>query len=492
MAKTPDEKPKSHTGRDDRVVDKMLSDLGVDDEMKRQLVASGRMTGDIFRVETSDQVRRQLEIEKSIERLRDSVRFLERDMTTIDTAIDRIERDLIPVVLSFLVGLKGNLVTLKGTVVSKSKSRSKTNLQSTYVDTEVRAIVDEEFSKIEGTLTSGMSTPILEKIRELTEGLNKSLKTSVEELTALKGNLDDYTQRSSTEVEFLAKEISMKPRIEVPKDVAEQLKALERQVEELKRDLGLTTQKIKNRESEIQGLQSELAAAKTRNQSLEETVTRFRSGPVADAAAIVDLRQTVRSLEASRDLLNDNLDEANKRADEAEGKIRQYASDLAKTELNLQDALARIEEMAAEISRSRAQLAEIDGLRAAVRSYESGDKIRELERVKNELDRASAALERLTKDNDEEVERATYLQKRLEGYTGLMQSTEKTKAFLMLEDVKELSLREIGKSMGVAPAIVMKWAEDFQRLGIAKLVDGKKLVLTIGSPGTEATKNPES
>jgi len=485
MAKTPDEKPKSPAGQDDRVVDKMLSELGVDEEMKQQLIASGRMTGDVFRVETSDQVRRQLDIEKSIERLRDSVRFLERDMTTIDTAIDRIERDLIPVVLSFLVGLKGNLVSLKGTVVTKSKSRSKTNLQATYVDTEVRAVVDEEFGKIEATLTSGMSTPILEKIRELTETLKRSLKGTVEELTALKGNLDDYTQRSSTEMEFLAKEISMKPRIEVPKDVAEQLKTLERQVEELKRDLSLATQKIKNRESEIQGLQDEISTAKTQNLSLEEAVTRLRSGPVADATSIVELRQNVRSLEASRDLLNDKLDEANKRADEAEGKIRQYTSDLAKAELNLQDAMTRIEEMAADIERSRVQLAEIDGLRAAVRSYESGDKMRELERVKSELDRATAALERVTRDHDEEVRRATYLQERLDGYTGLMQSTEKTKAFLMLEDLKELSLREIGKSMGVSPAVVMKWAEDFQRLGIAQLVDGKKLILTIGNPGTQ-------
>ena len=485
MAKTPDEKPKSPAGQDDRVVDKMLSELGVDEEMKQQLIASGRMTGDVFRVETSDQVRRQLDIEKSIERLRDSVRFLERDMTTIDTAIDRIERDLIPVVLSFLVGLKGNLVSLKGTVVTKSKSRSKTNLQATYVDTEVRAVVDEEFGKIEATLTSGMSTPILEKIRELTETLKRSLKGTVEELTALKGNLDDYTQRSSTEIEFLAKEISMKPRIEVPKDVAEQLKTLERQVEELKRDLSLATQKIKNRESEIQGLQDEISTAKTQNLSLEEAVTRLRSGPVADATSIVELRQNVRSLEASRDLLNDKLDEANKRADEAEGKIRQYTSDLAKAELNLQDAMTRIEEMAADIERSRVQLAEIDGLRAAVRSYESGDKMRELERVKSELDRATAALERVTRDHDEEVRRATYLQERLDGYTGLMQSTEKTKAFLMLEDLKELSLREIGKSMGVSPAVVMKWAEDFQRLGIAQLVDGKKLILTIGNPGTQ-------
>jgi Mn-dependent DtxR family transcriptional regulator len=63
-----------------------------------------------------------------------------------------------------------------------------------------------------------------------------------------------------------------------------------------------------------------------------------------------------------------------------------------------------------------------------------------------------------------------------------MQSTEKTRAFLMLEDNGQLAVREIARSLGVSPAIVMQWAEDFQRLGIAKLTDGKTLVLSLKKP----------
>ena len=64
----------------------------------------------------------------------------------------------------------------------------------------------------------------------------------------------------------------------------------------------------------------------------------------------------------------------------------------------------------------------------------------------------------------------------IEGYMGLMDSTEKTKAFLMVEDNGEMSIREIARALGVAPAIVMKWAEEFQTLGIAWVVDGNTLV----------------
>ena len=57
-----------------------------------------------------------------------------------------------------------------------------------------------------------------------------------------------------------------------------------------------------------------------------------------------------------------------------------------------------------------------------------------------------------------------------------MDSTEKTKAFLMVEEHGEMPIREIARALGVAPAIVMKWAEEFQTLGIAWVVDGTTLV----------------
>ena len=57
-----------------------------------------------------------------------------------------------------------------------------------------------------------------------------------------------------------------------------------------------------------------------------------------------------------------------------------------------------------------------------------------------------------------------------------MDSTEKTKAYLMVEEHGEMSIREIARALGVAPAIVMKWADEFQALALAWVVDGQKLV----------------
>ncbi len=480
MSKTPKkEAPPSDEGE---MIDKLLVEMGVDESMKRKLIDSGRLSKDIFKIESAEQVRRQIEIEKSAERVQDSLHLIERDMTTIDGVIDHVERDLVPVVLSFLVGLKGNLVSLKENIVTRSKQGAKTNLQSSYVDHEVRQIVDESFGKIESTLTADMASPILEKLRELTEGLKGSAKLATEELTNLKASLDDLTQRTTTEVEFLAKELTMKPRPEVPKEVAEDIKTMQRQIEELQRDLDLSEQKVKNRESEVYALQQELSETKARSDDLEDSVVRLRSGPMTDSATMVELRQNIRALEASQEVLEGKLDESNKRNDELEGKAKQYASDLARTELNLQDALTRIEELSNGMSQSRERLAEIDDLETRIRAYESGDKMRELDRVKTELERTSASLQRLNSDHSEALETLSYVQKRLDGYLGLMQSTEKTRAFLMLEDNQQLVVREIARSLGVSPAVVMQWAEDFQRLGIAKLVDGKTLVLSLKKP----------
>ena len=139
MAKDPN-KERTDGADSKRVVDGLLSELGVDDEMRHELIQSGRMSSDVMRVESATQVRHRMELDESIKRLRDSLSLLERNITTAEGTIDRIERDLVPVVLSFLVGLKGNLVSMRGDIVNKSKRKAKTNLQSMFVDAEVQPI----------------------------------------------------------------------------------------------------------------------------------------------------------------------------------------------------------------------------------------------------------------------------------------------------------------------------------------------------------------
>ncbi len=216
MAKNPDK-----TADDKGVVDGLLTELGVDDEMRQELIDSGRMSSDVMRVQSAEQVRRRTELETSSEQVRDSISLLERNILTVDGTIDRIERDLVPVVLSFLVGLKGNLVSMRSDIVSQSKRKAKTNLQSVFIDTVIKDIVENEFTTIEDSLTTGMSTPILEKMRDITDGMKESMKLTFEEFSKLKGDMDDYTQRATTEIEHLSTKVGMKPRIEVPKEILE-------------------------------------------------------------------------------------------------------------------------------------------------------------------------------------------------------------------------------------------------------------------------------
>ncbi|MFW9955653.1 MAG: hypothetical protein ACFFD3_13980, partial [Candidatus Thorarchaeota archaeon] len=270
----------------DSVVNNLLSELGVDRDMRKELVDSGRASSDIMKVASAEQVRRRMEIEKSIERLRDTMNLLERNITQVENSIDRIERDLIPVVLAFLVSLKGNLVNIRNAVIDESRRGAKTNLQSTFVTTTVKPIVEERFSPVEESLSSEMSTPILEKMREITDGFKDVLKLTLDEMSNLKSAIEDFTQRSSTEMEFLTKELSMKPKVETPKDVENKLAELSRKSEELQNELDLSLQKLENREAEIIALQSNLAATKVRNESLEATVESLKAAPVADTALV--------------------------------------------------------------------------------------------------------------------------------------------------------------------------------------------------------------
>jgi DNA repair exonuclease SbcCD ATPase subunit len=472
MAEDPDKKPSGEKG----VVDELLTELGVDDEMRQELIDSGRMSSDVMRVESADQVRRRMEIDKSIERLRDSIGLLERKIVTVDGAIDRIERDLVPVVLSFLVGLKGDLVSMRGDIITRSKRAAKTNLQVTYVDNDVKPIVDSEFQKVEESLTTGMSTPILEKVRDLTESLKESMKVTFEELSTLKANIDDFTQRSTTEVEFLSSELGMKPKAEIPKDLAEKMKLLERRLEEITQELSISRQKVQTRESEIETLRKDNASLKVINEEIEEELASLKAAPQTDVEVLAELRANMKTLEASRELLEEKVSELEARASSSEQRVKELSSEIAKKDLESGEMATKIRQLEDEKTKTASRLTEMEEIRARLRSFESGDKARELERLKTEFERTSANLQRATNDLDETKDKLEHTQETLEGYLDLMDSTEKTKAFLMVEEHGEMSIREIARSLGVAPAIVMKWAEEFQTLGIAWVVDGQTLV----------------
>ena len=458
------------------IVDDLLTELGVDDEMRQELIDSGRMSSDVMRVESAEQVRRRMELDTSSEQVRDSISLLERNILTVDGTIDRIERDLVPVVLSFLVGLKGNLVSMRSDIVSQSKRKAKTNLQSMFIDTVVKDIVENEFTKIEDSLTTGMSTPILEKMRDITDGMKESMKLTFEEFSKLKGDVDDYTQRASTEIEHLSTKVGMKPRIEVPKEIEEKLKNFERDTDELKHELSLEKQKLENRLKENEELRKSVAELKVRNDDLEDTLMGFQAAPKIDQDVLVELRQKVKSLEAIKEVQDEKIKEVEARAVAAELKSTEYHGDISRKEVEIGDLQTKIRQQEEEMGSTGARLAEMEELRARLRSFESGDKARELERIKTEQERTSASLERMTTDHEDNKVKLTRAQDTIDGYMGLMDSTEKTKAYLMVEEHGEMAIREIARALGVAPAIVMKWAEEFQTLGIAWVVDGTTLV----------------
>ncbi len=470
---TPEDKEKDDEefGHEADVVDQLLEELGVDEEMRKELVESGRATEDILKVEPAEQVRRRLEIEKSLDQLRGSIAKMEHRLSEINETIDKVERDLIPVIISFMVKLKGDLVTLKTTLVGRCRRRTKTNLQEEFVARVVGPIVEEEFSKVENTLTTGMSTPVLDKIRELSDTVRNSLEGTVEQLSEMKATLDDFTQRTITELEFLAKQLSTKPVAVVPEDVEDKIRTLEGRVRELSRDLELARERIQNREEEIQQLKQELETARSVIDSHERTIASLRQTSGADASVVTELRAEIKSLEAARDVLEARLKEANEEIERQVQKTRDAMAKLAKRDVEVKDLQTRIAQLESEIQDYKERLAEVDRLRTELSVLKSGDVNRELERLKSEYSRLEASENRLKQQNEELRRRVAELEQRLDYYVGVMQQSDKTKAYLMIEDTGRMSVREIARSLGISPAQVTKWIEDFERLGAVKVSD---------------------
>ncbi|MHA1735814.1 MAG: hypothetical protein ACTSV8_05520, partial [Candidatus Thorarchaeota archaeon] len=254
-------------------------------------------------------------------------------------------------------------------------------------------------------------------------------------------------------------------------------RGLERRVEELTRDLTLAEQKIQNREAEIDELKKRLEQSRELIDSLEGTVASLRAAPSVDASEIADLRQQLKALEVSKDVLQEKMNDALEELERARERTKGALAQVAAKELECEDLRTRVDQLEFEVNRYRERLAELDDLKARLTSYESGDMARELDRLKSELDRVQAANERLTKEHQAMAEKLAATEARLNGYLDLMQSTDKTKAFMMVEETGQMTLKEIGRSLGVSPAQVMKWAEDFEKLGLVKMVNGETLVL---------------
>ncbi len=470
-----DDETPSHD--ESQVVDKMLDELGVDPELKEELIESGRLKSDVVRVESARDVRRNMEIEKSYETLKESMNLLEHNLMMIDEAIDRVERDVVPIVLTFLVNLKGSLVSLKETIIGRSRRKAKTNLQLTFIENDVAPIVEEEFGIVEGTLTSGMSEPLLEKVKDIVEGLKSVLQNSLQELSTLKSSVGDYTQRTLTELEFLQTELIKKPQETIPKETMDHLETLERRVEELQRDLNIALEKLANREEQIRALQDQLAVEKARVEALESRISTMKAAPAADTAQIAELRQQLKAAEAAKELLEEKLSAAKNETEEAVRVGSELRAEIAQRDLKIEDLTVKIHQLNAELERNKERLTEIDELRAKLRSYESGDIVRETARLKSELERVSASHERTARDYEAIKQELATAKRTIDTFTKLMNTAEKTKAFLTVADVGEMTIRELARFIGVSPAVVTKWAESYEELGIAKIVDDKVVVI---------------
>ena len=217
-------------------------------------------------------------------------------------------------------------------------------------------------------------------------------------------------------------------------------------------------------------------SVKVINEEIEEELATLKATPQTDVEVLSELRANVKTLEASRDLLQEKATEQEARAITAEQRGKEYSDEIAKKDLEVGDLKTKVRQLEGEKTKTADRLTEMEEIRARLRSYESGDKARELERLKTEFERTSANLERASIDLTETKAKLEHSEETLKGYLSLMDSTEKTKSFLMVEEHGEMFIREIARSLGVAPAVVMKWADEFQALGIASVVDGKKLV----------------
>jgi len=425
-----------------------------------------------------------------------------RKLETLRGDISSLQRGVVGVFAAQLLTFRGKVVELKSRISTEMVERLRMKFFKEFIESTFVDIVDNEFAALEKDLVDKIVEQTQERFKEFALRVRESevdlrstiveqqdvvrsfMKSLEEETAAQRLELaDKQTELTKLDLEVrkLHGQVTSDKSAAVDKDEYERRVAdLEAQVATYRDDVLIKDAMVDARTKDTQEAREEAEDLKIQVGELKGQIEVFKSEAALAKPRSEKTEAEITALEAKISLLESTLED--KRSDEVvlQAKVKQLEVTVSDTEAEKLAAEKEAAERLGELAGLQDRISEIKSLDEKIHSLK-----KELQVTKEEipiLEQQKQAFEKTThlmeKERDIAFEQRDLSDERTQRYIQVLGMKNSTKVLLLVDEVGSITLKALGKSLGVPEGQATRWVRDLEKVGVLK-ISGSKVSSTL-------------
>ncbi|TFG32083.1 hypothetical protein EU528_04475 [Candidatus Thorarchaeota archaeon] len=425
-----------------------------------------------------------------------------RKLETLRADISSLQRGVVGVFAAQLLTFRGKVVELKSRISSEMVERLRMKFFKEFIETTFVDIVDNEFAALEKDLVDKIVEQTQERFKEFALRVRESevdlRSTIVEQQDVVRSFMKSLEEETAAQRLELAEKQSelTKLDLEVRKlqgkviedrstavtreEYERRIADLEVQVSTFRDDVLIKDAMVDARTKDAQEAREEVEDLRIQVGELKSQVDVFKSEAALAKPRSEKTEAEINALEAKISLLESTLEDKRKDADALQARIKKLELTIKDTEADKLSAEKEAAERLGELAGLQDRIAEIKSLDEKIHSLEKELKVTKeeipiLEQQKQAFEKATHLME---KERDMALEQRDLSNERTQRYIQVLGMENNTKVLLLVDEVGSITLKELGKSLGVPEGQATRWARDLEKVGVLK-IKGAKVISTL-------------
>lgn len=416
-----------------------------------------------------------------------------RKLETLRSDISSLQRGVVGVFAAQLLTFRGKVVELKSRISSEMVERLRMKFFKDFIETTFVDIVDNEFAALEKDLVDKIVEQTQERFKEFAlrvresevdlrstiveqQDVVRSFMQSLEEETAAQRLELAEKQTELTKLDLEVRKLQGKVTQDMTSAVEKEeyqrrVADLEEQVRAFRDDLLIKDAMVDARTKDVQEARNETEDLKIQISELKSQLEIFKSEAALAKPRSEKTEAEIKALEAKISLLESTLEDKRKDEDSLKAQIKQLEVKIRDTEASKLAAEKEASERLGELAGLQDRISEVKSLDEKIHSLEKELKVTKeeipiLEQQKQAFEKATHLME---KERDMALEQRDLSDERTQRYIKVLGMENNTKVLLLVDEVGSITLKELGKSLGVPEGQSTRWARDLEKIGVLKI-----------------------
>ncbi|MFX0108192.1 MAG: hypothetical protein ACFE7R_07905 [Candidatus Hodarchaeota archaeon] len=425
-----------------------------------------------------------------------------RKLENLRSDISSLQRGVVGVFAAQLLTFRGKVVELKSRISEEMVERLRMKFFKSFIESTFVDIVDNEFAALEKDLVDRIVEQTQERFKEFAQRVRESeldLRTTIIEqqdivrsfmqsleedgMSLQEGLVDKNAEitKLEHEVKLLQAQIDKTKTTDAStEELKRKLVEYDAKVESLREDLVKKDLQLQDRVKEVEVIRSEKDEISLKLAEAQSEVEVYK----AEAATAKTMSSTTdaeyKALESKVSLLEKAVEEKREEAERVSGRVKFLERSLESLEKEKETAekesqarLEELESMANRINEVKELEQRIYDLETDLKSAK--DQIPQLEMQKDAFEKATRLME---KERDMALEAKEVADERTRRYIQVMNQESSTKVMVLVDEVGNVTLADLAKSLGQPVGLVTKWVRQLDKLGVVKL-KGDRAISTL-------------